>query len=157
MTPRPVSQILLSPDRSEYVYMEKLRGGDGGSGRGPAKEERVARLSHEEPPPELKKKVTLLWYFEGYLTGSSFKSRNDKHPGRVSGECCGPGAEGAPHLAAVEDASNATSVKKWLKTKHAIIFRMSSKVIQVRDVQTIHPGRPYCPNMSTSVQTFPCV
>ena len=126
-------QILLLPDRSQYIYMEKVRGG-GSVGR-TVREERTVLMSHQEPPASLKKKATLLWYFEGYLTGPSFKSRSDKHPGRVSGECVGPGGgrhypEVAPPPSAAGE-SGLTNVKKWLKTKHAIIFRMSNKVIQV--------------------------
>lgn len=89
-------------------------------------------LTHEEPPDNLKKKATLLWYFEGYLKGSSFRARSDKHPGRVSGECVGPGIPGDGAVdASRDDVTGGTYVKKWLKTKHAIIFRLSNKVIQV--------------------------
>mmetsp|Transcript_12033 Transcript_12033/g.33840 ORF Transcript_12033/g.33840 Transcript_12033/m.33840 type:complete len:934 (-) Transcript_12033:498-3299(-) len=122
------TKVLLLPDRSQYIYMEKVRGGSS-VGRA-VREERTVLMSHEEPPANLKKKATLLWYFEGYLTGPSFKARGDKHPGRVSGECIGPGA-GAHDMGAHKGEHGLVYVKKWLKTKHAIIFRMSNKVIQV--------------------------
>eukprot|EP00951_Prasinocladus_malaysianus_P007376 scaffold53072_cov42-Prasinocladus_malaysianus.AAC.1 len=122
------TKILLLPDRSKYIYMEKTRTAQGVRSH---KEERTVLNSAVEPPASLKKKATLLWYFEGYLKGSSFKVKSDKHPGRVSGECVGPGAPPADSDMASMAAMEPTYVKKWLKTRHAIIFRLSNKVIQV--------------------------
>jgi polo-like kinase 1 len=127
--------VLLLPDRSRYIYLEKSKGGQGGRS---VREERMVLRSDEEPPASLKKKATLLWYFEGYLKGANFRVRSNKHPGRVSGECVGPGPvdeSGADEVGVAEDS---TYVKKWLKTRHAIIFRLSNKVIQVRGGNIIH-------------------
>lgn len=68
-------------------------------------------------PKELQKKVTLLQHFRSYLEGDS------------------KGAPLPPELA--EDMSKKSSagipiyVKKWMRTKHAIMFRLSNKVVQV--------------------------
>ena len=123
-------QILLLPGRQQYVYLEKPKKTPGGGGRG-APEERLVLNTEDEPPQRLTKKATLLWYFEGYLKGSS-STRQDKRLTRVSGECVGPGFS-SEELAASqsEEDDNDTYVRKWLKTKHAVIFRLSNKVIQV--------------------------
>ena len=65
-------------------------------------------------PKELQKKVTLLQHFRSYLEGDS-KSR----PPEESGES--------------EDKkeANPTYVKKWMRTRHAIMFRLSNKIVQV--------------------------
>ncbi len=70
-------------------------------------------------PKELQKKVTLLQHFRSYLEGD---------------------AKGQPVAAAEpsEDlshskktASSVTYVKKWMRTRHAIMFRLSNKIVQV--------------------------
>ena len=58
---------------------------------------------------ELQKKVTLLQHFRNYLYADS-KIEFDKE------------------LAA---DGNYCYVKKWMKTKHAIMFRLSNKIVQV--------------------------
>lgn len=72
-----------------------------------------------EYPKELQKKVTLLQHFWSYLEG------NDK-----------------PKLVLAKNAEQASDmierklkevvyVKKWMRTRHAIMFRLSNKVVQV--------------------------
>ena len=63
-------------------------------------------------PKELQKKVTLLQHFRSYLENSSQQPN--------------------PSDAALKPSEkNPTYVKKWLKTKHAIMFRLSNKIVQV--------------------------
>ena len=65
-------------------------------------------------PPQLKKKVTLLQHFKGYLENNI---HSKKHLFQQFNE---------------EDmAERSIVVKKWMRTKHAIIFRLSNKVVQV--------------------------
>lgn len=64
-------------------------------------------------PPELKKKVTLLIHFKNYMENNKSKS-----------ELPLPNPKKAANF-------NPVYVKKWLKTKHAILFRLSNKVVQV--------------------------
>ena len=61
-----------------------------------------------EFPKELQKKVTLLQHFRSYLEADGKQKTNI-------------GEEKVPTV----------YVKKWMKTKHAILFRMSNKVVQV--------------------------
>lgn len=60
-------------------------------------------------PPSLEKKVTLLHHFKSYLD-QNFKSEDIEHD---------------------RPLSNLVYIKKWIKTRHAKMFRMSNKVVQV--------------------------
>ena len=69
-----------------------------------------------EYPKELQKKVTLLQHFRSYLEGSE----KTKAPEQVEEEF--------PKIRKVKDV---VYVKKWMRTRHAIMFRLSNKVGQV--------------------------
>ncbi len=62
-------------------------------------------------PKELQKKVTLLQHFRSYLEGETKPETAD------------PGKE--------RKVKNRVYVKKWARTHHAILFRLSNKVVQV--------------------------
>lgn len=63
-------------------------------------------------PEHLQKKVTLLMHFKSFMEGKKEEIRIPP---------------GAPSKA----LSVPVYVKKWMKTKHAILFRLSNKVVQV--------------------------
>ncbi len=70
-------------------------------------------------PKELQKKITLLQHFRSYLEGDS-KGKPEEAPG------AGTDAE--------DDRKADTGlvyVKKWMRTRHAIMFRLSNKIVQV--------------------------
>lgn len=67
------------------------------------------KLSNYPPERELQKKVTLLQHFRNYLYADS-KSELTKDTFPEGSYCY---------------------VKKWMKTKHAIMFRLSNKIVQV--------------------------
>ena len=73
---------------------------------GPNKEEEMTVYPSSDYPASLKKKVTLLHHFRKHLINEeSFSSSHMKQPFAY--------------------------VKKWLTTNHAIIFRLSNKIVQV--------------------------
>ena len=74
--------------------------------------------SHTLPdfPKELQKKVTLLQHFRSYL--------EDENRGKLEDKVKEP--DGAPGKEGQE-----VYVKKWMRTKHAIMFRLSNKLVQV--------------------------
>lgn len=74
------------------------------------KEDNIISFSSSEQPPVLQKKVTLLQHFKGYLTNNLDSQK--------------------PLLIAREEEDN-TFVKKWMWTKHAVIFWLSNKIVQV--------------------------
>lgn len=70
-----------------------------------------------EYPKELQKKVTLLQHFWSYLEGHDKpKTVLEKNNSE------------APKARKVKDV---VYVKKWMRTRHAIMFRLSNKVVQV--------------------------
>ncbi|CAG9323808.1 unnamed protein product [Blepharisma stoltei] len=72
---------------------------------GSSREEEIMTYTFKEFPPELQKKMTLLQHFRKHLCDEETKT-NEPHKGL-------------------------TYVKKWLSTPHAIIFRLSNKIVQV--------------------------
>jgi polo-like kinase 1 len=66
-------------------------------------------------PKELHKKVTLLQHFRSYLEGLKTQSTNPT-------EDCDQYKSGQQPL---------VYLKKWMKTRHAIMFRLSNKIVQV--------------------------
>jgi polo-like kinase 1 len=84
-------------------------------------------------PKELQKKVTLLQHFRSYLETStqnpsigtngptSGKSANVESDVEMKDEAGSPNNSGKPQAIVY--------VKKWMRTKHAIMFRLSNKIV----------------------------
>ena len=68
-------------------------------------------------PRELQKKVTLLQHFRSYLEGTQKPTPNTKIPDEVKNR--------------PKRIKDVVYVKKWMRTRHAIMFRLSNKVVQV--------------------------
>lgn len=68
-----------------------------------------------EYPKELQKKVTLLQHFRSYLEGGEKPKPQEQ-------------VDDAPKQKKIKDI---VYVKKWMRTRHAIMFRLSNKVVQV--------------------------
>lgn len=96
------SKILLQAPGQEFKYMER---------RSTEREDTINSYSLTEYPKEILKKVTLLQHFKSCLTGDSTKiadiQQDDKNKEMVY-------------------------VKKWMKTSHANMFRLSNKTVQVK-------------------------
>ena len=71
----------------------------------------------DDHPKEIEKKVMLLKHFHEYLEGKTDEFQDELSPrdGRA-----GPRAGIATHP---------VIVKKWMRTKHAILFRLNNKVV----------------------------
>lgn len=96
------TKIIIDKNGENFEYIEK-KAGDKVDTITPYK------LSDYPPERELQKKVTLLQHFRNYLYADN-KSEFEKDLPSESGYCY---------------------VKKWMKTKHAIMFRLSNKIVQV--------------------------
>jgi len=75
------------------------------------KQEIVSTYTLTDFPKDLQKKVTLLQHFRSYLEG-----------------------ENKANVVETEETVQSDTkiyVKKWMKTKHAVMFRLSNKVVQV--------------------------
>jgi len=102
------TKIILDPNGHHFDYMER---------RSSDRQDIGSEYTLIEYPKELQKKVTLLQHFWSYLEGNetpkSVMARNaENHPSSRKGK-------------------EIVYVKKWMRTRHAIMFRLSNKVVQV--------------------------
>ena len=95
------TKIYLSPRGQQLCYIER---------KGTDKQDVLQYLSLQDYPKDLQKKVTLLQHFRSYLEGDA----KDETGGEFAE------SSGAP-----------VYVKKWMRTRHAIMFRLSNKIVQV--------------------------
>lgn len=104
------TKIVLSPDKKFFQYVER---------RSSDKADIVTWYDLKAYPdlPQMGKKVTLLQHFRNYLEGAkaeTFKPVPD-----------------AKQLSVPSKEDYLPYLKKWMKTKHAIMFRLSNKLVQV--------------------------
>ncbi|KAM3138427.1 Serine/threonine-protein kinase plk1 [Paramecium bursaria] len=95
------TKIVLDPKSQQFEYMER---------RGTERQDVVDSHHLNDYPKELQKKVTLLQHFRSYLEGEANKQTE---------------------IYEADDGKNIVYVKKWMKTRHAIMFRLSNKIVQV--------------------------
>jgi len=95
------TKILLDNKTGSFEYMER---------KSADKQDVVNTYTLTDYPKELQKKVTLLQHFKSYLDGDAKDA-----------------------TATEEEGGKLPSiyVKKWMKTRHAIMFRLSNKIVQV--------------------------
>ena len=96
------TKIVLDPNGYHFEYLEK---------QGPDRLDLVHHHTLTDYPKALQKKVTLLQHFRSYLEGDSAPSSTNAVPAKK--------------------LESAIYAKKWLRTRHAIMFRLSNKVVQV--------------------------
>ena len=91
------------------------------------KQDVLSRYPFDNYPADLKKKVTLLEHFKSYLqSGTAQQSASHKLADQDM-----QNAEDNAELAASRPPPGSVYVKKWMRTKHAIMFRLSNKIVQV--------------------------
>ena len=111
------SKIILNPTNKEFFYIER---------RVSDKQEIINSHSMDDYPKELQKKVTLLNHFKNYLEGESNPSPESQPKESQSEE-----KEKEKDVNDEEKKKPYTYVKKWMRTRHAIMFRLSNKIVQV--------------------------
>lgn len=102
------TKIVLDPKKEYFEYIEK---------KVSDKTDIIVAYSLKAYPKELHKKVTLLQHFRSYLEGTRTQPS-------------GP-SENPQQIPEDQRNSNIINLKKWMKTRHAIMFRLSNKIIQV--------------------------
>ena len=102
------SKIILDTKTSAFNYIER---------RATDKQEIVASHTLTDFPKELQKKITLLHHFRSYLEG---ENKNELEIVKTEFESTN-----------INKNSINVYVKKWMRTKHAIMFRLSNKIVQV--------------------------
>jgi len=101
------TKIVLDPDGHHFEYMER---------RSSDRQDVVTSYTLMDYPKELQKKVTLLQHFRSYLEGDGTgKSEITEQEGDN------------PQKKILESIY----VKKWMRTRHAIMFRLNNKIVQV--------------------------
>eukprot|EP01061_Rhynchopus_euleeides_P040148 TRINITY_DN68986_c0_g1_i1.p1 TRINITY_DN68986_c0_g1~~TRINITY_DN68986_c0_g1_i1.p1 ORF type:complete len:247 (+),score=105.34 TRINITY_DN68986_c0_g1_i1:37-741(+) len=112
------TKMVWHVDTNTVQYVSRGRSTD--PSVAPAEEKLYCTI--DEYPDSLRKKITLITYFKNYLT----RSRGGPKDGSPEVVPCGKGK-------AQVGSSDADLVyiKRWLKTKYAIIFRLSNKSVQV--------------------------
>jgi len=140
-----------SPGGDRLEYRERARRGGEASARPPP----VAFSARTAPPEGLEKKTKLMRHFRGYLAkdGRSAVERSGGGLGATpgadaeDGERASARARASTESARAEAEATATRkggerrasatpaylphVKNWLRTKHAVLFRLSNRTIQV--------------------------
>ena len=111
------SKIILNPTNKEFFYIER---------RVSDKQEIINSHNMDDYPKELQKKVTLLNHFKNYLEGESNPSPESQPKESQSEE-----KEKEKDVNDEEKKKPYTYVKKWMRTRHAIMFRLSNKIVQV--------------------------
>ena len=114
------SKIILEPKSGAFNYIER---------RVTDKQEVITSHTLTDYPKDLHKKVTLLQHFKSYLEGDQNKAPNssDKQPEGNPSPSESPGESGS----GVKQPGTYVYVKKWMRTRHAIMFRLSNKIVQV--------------------------
>lgn len=122
------TKIVLDPDSHNFIYYERRTSDkkDIGSGH-----------TLTDYPKDLQKKVTLLQHFRSYLEGSTKKGENEskgigtERMKKEEEEKLPEETEPKETPAKKEMSEDTVYVKKWMRTRHAIMFRLSNKVVQV--------------------------
>jgi len=130
------TKIILAPTGSCFDYITRR-----------TQEKPEIRTTHtlEEYPDDLKKKVTLLRHFKNCMLTDAPERRDGASIGESSlrpgplhqiGALATPEARAQIGLAAASpsgafEPGQAPYVKKWTRNKHAIMFQLSNKIVQV--------------------------
>jgi hypothetical protein len=109
------SKAILDKDGERWEYMERKAGAQHAG----AEIDRQC-YTMTEYPPALQKKVTLLKHFMNYLV-----------PPAESAAATPPPSFPPSSTSSDASAPPRVYVKKWLRTKHAIFFRLSNRTVQV--------------------------
>mmetsp|Transcript_64108 Transcript_64108/g.111805 ORF Transcript_64108/g.111805 Transcript_64108/m.111805 type:complete len:936 (-) Transcript_64108:122-2929(-) len=114
------TKIILCPEGDRFDYITR---------RTQDKPEIRTKHTFEDYPEDLKKKVTLLRHFRNYMLTDVL----EKKDGATVGESSLPAsllserrANPVPH-----EPGQAPYVKKWTRNRHAIMFQLSNKIVQV--------------------------
>jgi POLO box duplicated region len=113
------TKTALEPHGDTFQYIERKRNEDVDNPRRRG-ETTVETHTLETYPDSLKKKVTLLKHFRNYLLQQQVYDGIEEYP-----------AESSIQKRDVISTSDLVYVKKWVRTKHAILFSLSNRTIQV--------------------------
>jgi len=108
------TKTVIAPEGDDFIYVERRKS----SNEDGVQEQVIEEHSLSSYPDSLQKKVTLLKHFRNYLIEQQ-KRENEE----AKDELC------------LKEEENGESplvyLKKWVRTKHAILFRLSNRTVQV--------------------------
>mmetsp|Transcript_21693 Transcript_21693/g.39810 ORF Transcript_21693/g.39810 Transcript_21693/m.39810 type:complete len:718 (+) Transcript_21693:63-2216(+) len=110
------TKIILVADGSHFDYITR---------RTLERPETHTTHTFEDYPDDLKKKVTLLRHFKNHMLTDSQERRD----GATMGESSLPSRP--PQTSSTCEPGKAPFVKKWTRNRHAIMFQLSNKIVQV--------------------------
>ena len=115
------SKIILNPNTNQFNYIER---------RVTDKQEIITTHTMNDYPKDLQKKVTLLHHFKNYLEGDN---NNDQQTQSNTNQQEEGDTKEDKDKEKDKDKKDKpfTYVKKWMRTRHAIMFRLSNKIVQV--------------------------
>jgi len=119
------TKIVLAPDGDFFQYIERRKAIPNQKESHQEIEPTIHIYSLTSYPEHLQKKVTLLQHFRNYLIEQQKTSGESEQPKIVSPR----------KKADTENSANSISpyvyLKKWVRTRHAILFRLSNCTVQV--------------------------
>ena len=115
------SKIILNPTTKQFYYIER---------RASDKQEIINSHYINDFPKDLQKKVTLLNHFKNYLEGES-NPVESQQSNEEKGEANQENEDKDKDKDKKDKDKPFTYVKKWMRTRHAIMFRLSNKIVQV--------------------------
>jgi len=130
------SKAILTHDAKHFEYIERKSAStttNSNSGSASNQPERQ-RYTLTDYPANLQKKVTLLKHFMNYLVGNNGNHNNNNNKENEEEEKKEQRAASTISSSSPSTSSTSTGlvyVKKWLRTKHAIFFRLSNRTVQV--------------------------
>ena len=107
------TKIIYHPEGKFFQYIEKT----------PDKGEKIQSYRLKSYPPSLHKKVTLLLHFRSYLEG--------KKAQQCTGDSDAKELKASEIEKHLKGGRSMIYLKKWMKTKHASLLRLSNKIVQV--------------------------
>lgn len=121
------TKSVLGPEGETFQYVERRRVGN-------VNEHAYEMHTLSSYPEALQKKVTLLKHFRNYLVEQQKKAEEEDEQkntdGSVDTDANKPAVEVVTSRVDDEGASM-IYLKKWVRTKHAILFRLSNGTVQV--------------------------
>ena len=120
------SKIILDPKTNNFNYIER---------RMSDKQEIAYSHTITDYPKELQKKVTLLQHFRSYLEGDSNNAGGLVTSSEIKNFEKVTSTNNNEEVKIADDTlkkiNNYVYVKKWMRTRHAIMFRLSNRIVQV--------------------------
>lgn len=112
------TKTILEANGEEFQYIERKKNSEESPRRS---EPVIASHTLGNYPDQLQKKVTLLKHFRSYLV--------EQH--QKSDEYDLPILPATNHNTEIDVGHNMVFLKKWVRTKHAIFFRLSDQTVQI--------------------------